>query len=67
MDPDLRQIGMSVNTALPSVTRNFMRDVVKLSNKIRYRYLWSFGGSILAFAGLDSASCVFGICKSSSG
>jgi hypothetical protein len=51
MDPDSRQIGMSVNIALPAVTRNVMRDVVKLSDKIRYPYLWSFRGSILAFAG----------------
>jgi hypothetical protein len=51
MDPDSMQIGMSANTALPAFTRNVMRDVVKLSDKIRYPYLWNFEGSILAFAG----------------
>jgi hypothetical protein len=51
MDPDSRQIGMTANIALPAVTRNFMLDVVELSDKIRSRYLWSFEGSILAFAG----------------
>jgi hypothetical protein len=51
MDHDSRQIGMTVNTALPTVTRNVMFDMIELSDKIRSPYLWSFEGSILAFAG----------------
>ena len=41
---------MTVNTALPAVTRNVMRDAVKISDKIWSPYLWNFEGSILAFA-----------------
>jgi hypothetical protein len=42
MDPDSRQIGMTANIGLPTVTRNVMLDVVELSDKIRSPYLWSF-------------------------
>jgi len=42
---------MTANIALPAVTRNVMLDVVELSDKIRSPYLWSFEGSIFAFAG----------------
>lgn len=42
---------MTANIALPAVTRNDVLDVVELSDKIRSPYLWSFEGSILAFAG----------------
>ena len=51
MDPDSKQIGMTANIALPAATRNVILDVVELSDKIRSPYLWSFEGSILAFAG----------------